>query len=202
MTMAAISGGTPERPTIQSLLAYIQSRKVDVVVVYKVDRLTRSLADFAELVELFEANGVSFVAVTQLQFRLVGGPSMSCSRSPNSSASCPASASATSSRPRASARGWAPFCRGACQPLLQLIGQSAGRVALFLTGLILSSQRVELSLNVSGGKLVKNIVHPLLAVGLILVLGLRFCSALCRPAFSVSSLACGTVSNPMSPVRP
>jgi site-specific DNA recombinase len=49
----------------QSLLADIQSRKVDVVVVYKVDRLTRSLADFAKLVELFEANGVSFVVVTQ-----------------------------------------------------------------------------------------------------------------------------------------
>jgi malonate transporter and related proteins len=52
----------------------------------------------------------------------------------------------------------------------QLIGQSAGGVALFLTGLILSSQRVELNLDVSGGVLVKNIVHPLLAVGLILVL--------------------------------
>jgi malonate transporter and related proteins len=52
----------------------------------------------------------------------------------------------------------------------QLIGQSAGGVALFLTGLILSSQRVELSLSVSGGMLVKNVVHPLLAVGLILVL--------------------------------
>jgi malonate transporter len=52
----------------------------------------------------------------------------------------------------------------------QLIGQSAGGVALFLTGLILSLQRVELSLNVSGGMLVKNIAHPLLAVGLILVL--------------------------------
>src|SRR6266511_4659785 len=60
-----ISGGTLERPALQSLLADIQSRKVDVVVVYKVDRLTRSLADFAKLVELFEAHGVSFVAVTQ-----------------------------------------------------------------------------------------------------------------------------------------
>src|ERR1700675_1853790 len=60
-----ISGGTLERPALQSLLADIESRKVDVVVVYKVDRLTRSLADFAKLVELFEANGVSFVAVTQ-----------------------------------------------------------------------------------------------------------------------------------------
>src|SRR5215468_8610110 len=60
-----LSGGTLERPALQSLLADIQSRKVDVVVVYKVDRLTRSLADFAKLVELFEAHGVSFVAVTQ-----------------------------------------------------------------------------------------------------------------------------------------
>src|SRR6202049_1491140 len=60
-----ISGGTIERPALQSLLADIESRKVDVVVVYKVDRLTRSLADFAKLVELFEAHGVSFVAVTQ-----------------------------------------------------------------------------------------------------------------------------------------
>ena len=60
-----ISGGTLERPALQSLLADIESRKVDVVVVYKVDRLTRSLADFAKLVELFEAHGVSFVAVTQ-----------------------------------------------------------------------------------------------------------------------------------------
>ena len=60
-----ISGGTLERPALQSLLTDIQSRKVDVVVVYKVDRLTRSLADFAKLVELFEAHDVSFVAVTQ-----------------------------------------------------------------------------------------------------------------------------------------
>src|SRR5215813_8114072 len=60
-----LSGGTLERPALQSLLADIAARKVDVVVVYKVDRLTRSLSDFAKLVELFEANGVSFVAVTQ-----------------------------------------------------------------------------------------------------------------------------------------
>ena len=60
-----ISGGTLERPALQSLLDDIRSRKVDIAVVYKVDRLTRSLADFAKLVELFEANGVSFVAVTQ-----------------------------------------------------------------------------------------------------------------------------------------
>jgi len=60
-----ISGGTLERPALQSLLTDIQSRKIDIVLVYKVDRLTRSLADFAKLIELFEAHGVSFVAVTQ-----------------------------------------------------------------------------------------------------------------------------------------
>jgi site-specific DNA recombinase len=60
-----ISGGTLERLALQALLADIRLRKVDVVLVYKVDRLTRSLADFAKLVELFDANGVSFVAVTQ-----------------------------------------------------------------------------------------------------------------------------------------
>ncbi len=60
-----LSGGTMERPALQSLLADIRARKIDVVVVYKVDRLTRSLADFAKLVELFEEHGVSFVSVTQ-----------------------------------------------------------------------------------------------------------------------------------------
>src|ERR1700732_1266458 len=60
-----LSGGTLERPALQSLLDDIRSRKVDVVVVYKVDRLTRSLADFAKLVELFETHGVSFVSITQ-----------------------------------------------------------------------------------------------------------------------------------------
>ena len=60
-----LSGGTLERPALRTLLADIRARKVDVVVVYKVDRLTRSLADFAKLVEAFEAHGVSFVAVTQ-----------------------------------------------------------------------------------------------------------------------------------------
>src|SRR5438128_11897489 len=59
------SGGSTERPALQRLLADVRSRKVDVIVVYKVDRLTRSLADFAKLVELFDAHGVSFVSVTQ-----------------------------------------------------------------------------------------------------------------------------------------
>jgi site-specific DNA recombinase len=60
-----ISGASLERPALQALLADIRDRKVDIVVVYKVDRLTRSLADFAKLIELFDAHAVSFVSVTQ-----------------------------------------------------------------------------------------------------------------------------------------
>ena len=60
-----LSGGNMQRPGLQRLLSDIQERKIDVVVVYKVDRLTRSLADFAKMVEVFDAQGVSFVAVTQ-----------------------------------------------------------------------------------------------------------------------------------------
>src|SRR5258708_1813075 len=59
------SGGSTERPALQRLLTDVKARKVDVIVVYKVDRLTRSLADFAKLVELFDGHGVSFVSVTQ-----------------------------------------------------------------------------------------------------------------------------------------
>jgi site-specific DNA recombinase len=59
------SGGSTDRPDLQRLLDAIRARKIDVIVVYKVDRLTRSLADFAKLVELFDAQGVSFVSVTQ-----------------------------------------------------------------------------------------------------------------------------------------
>jgi site-specific DNA recombinase len=59
------SGGSMERPALQRLLADISKGRIDVVVVYKVDRLTRSLADFAKLVELFDAHAVSFVSVTQ-----------------------------------------------------------------------------------------------------------------------------------------
>src|SRR5215217_1083960 len=59
------SGGSLDRPALQRLLSSIRSGLIDVVVVYKVDRLTRSLADFAKLVELFDAAGVSFVSVTQ-----------------------------------------------------------------------------------------------------------------------------------------
>jgi site-specific DNA recombinase len=60
-----ISGATLERPALQQLLADIRARKVDTVVVYKVDRLTRSLADFAKIVEIFDVHGVAFVSVTQ-----------------------------------------------------------------------------------------------------------------------------------------
>ena len=59
------SGGSLERPSLQRLLAEVRASRVDVIVVYKVDRLTRSLADFAKLVELFDRHGTSFVSVTQ-----------------------------------------------------------------------------------------------------------------------------------------
>ena len=59
------SGGSIDRPALQQLLADVKAHKVNVIVVYKVDRLTRSLADFAKLVEAFDAHGVSFVSVTQ-----------------------------------------------------------------------------------------------------------------------------------------
>jgi len=61
----AYSGGTMDRPALQRLLDDVRAGKIDVVVVYKVDRLTRSLADFAKIVEVFDAQGVSFVSVTQ-----------------------------------------------------------------------------------------------------------------------------------------
>src|SRR5712672_2555616 len=60
-----LSGATMERPALQRLMADVDKGLVDAVVVYKVDRLTRSLADFAKMVEVFDARGVSLVAVTQ-----------------------------------------------------------------------------------------------------------------------------------------
>jgi DNA invertase Pin-like site-specific DNA recombinase len=59
------SGGTLDRPALQRLLGDIGAGKVDVVVVYKIDRLTRSLFDFAKIVEAFDAKDVSFVSITQ-----------------------------------------------------------------------------------------------------------------------------------------
>jgi len=60
-----ISGGTLKRPAIQELLSDIKAGQIDTVVVYKVDRLTRSLADFSKLIELFDEHNVSFISVTQ-----------------------------------------------------------------------------------------------------------------------------------------
>src|SRR3954463_4058096 len=61
----AYSGGSLDRPALQQLLKDVDAGKVNVIVVYKIDRLTRSLADFAKLVEAFDAKAISFVAVTQ-----------------------------------------------------------------------------------------------------------------------------------------
>jgi site-specific DNA recombinase len=105
------SGGNTDRPALQRLLGDVRAGKIDIIVVYKVDRLTRSLADFAKLVELFDQNAVSFVSVTQ-QFiqppRWAVSHSTSCCRLPSSSARSPPSASATRSPPQAqgSLGGW------------------------------------------------------------------------------------------------
>ena len=61
----AFSGGNMERPALKRLMKDIEAGKIDIVVVYKIDRLTRSLADFSKMVEVFERQGVSFVSVTQ-----------------------------------------------------------------------------------------------------------------------------------------
>ena len=59
------SGGTIDRPALKRLIADIEAGQIDVVVVYKVDRLTRALSDFAKLVDIFDRRGVSFVSITQ-----------------------------------------------------------------------------------------------------------------------------------------
>lgn len=61
----AFSGGNMERPALKRLMADIEKGKIDVVVVYKIDRLTRSLTDFSKMIEVFERHGASFVSVTQ-----------------------------------------------------------------------------------------------------------------------------------------
>ncbi len=111
------SGGNLERPALQQLLAEIREDKVDVVVVYKIDRLTRSLADFAKIVEIFDAKGVSFVSVTQ-QFNTTTSmgrlTSTCCCPLPSSSARSRASASATRlPLRRRKACGWAACRRSA-----------------------------------------------------------------------------------------
>jgi DNA invertase Pin-like site-specific DNA recombinase len=60
-----VSGGTLERPALRRLLADIEARRIDVVVVYKIDRLSRALIDFAKLIEEFDRSDVTFVSVTQ-----------------------------------------------------------------------------------------------------------------------------------------
>jgi len=59
------SGGTMERPGLKALLAQVQAGLVDIIIVYKVDRLTRSLSDFARIVDILDAASASFVSVTQ-----------------------------------------------------------------------------------------------------------------------------------------
>ena len=81
----SLSGGTIERPALQRLLSDIKAGKVQIIVVYKVDRLTRSLADFAKIVDVLDAHDASFVSVTQ-QFNTttsMGRLTLTCrSRSP------------------------------------------------------------------------------------------------------------------------
>src|ERR1700712_2309062 len=60
-----ISGATLERPALKRLLADIEAKRIDVVVVYKIDRLSRALMDFSRLVEVFDRNNVTFVSITQ-----------------------------------------------------------------------------------------------------------------------------------------
>ncbi|MCX8006329.1 MAG: recombinase family protein, partial [Burkholderiaceae bacterium] len=61
----AFSSGNMDRPALKRLLADIEAGRIDIVVVYKIDRLTRSLTDFSRMIDVFERHGVSFVSVTQ-----------------------------------------------------------------------------------------------------------------------------------------
>jgi hypothetical protein len=74
-----LSGASLDRPALQTLLAEVRARRIDVVVVYKVDRLTRSLADFAKLIDLFDGTSTPPPAWG-------GSPSTSCCPSPSSNA--------------------------------------------------------------------------------------------------------------------
>ena len=65
MMIGGISGGTMERPGLKRLLADVGPRKVDVIVVYKADRLTRALSDFAKIMDILDAAAASFVSITQ-----------------------------------------------------------------------------------------------------------------------------------------
>ena len=101
-----ISGGTLQRPGLQRLLDDIRSGLIDIVVVYKVDRLTRSLLDFSKLVETFDQAGVSFVSVISRSTpptAWAGSPSTCGGRSPRLNARSPPSAAATRSLPPSNA---------------------------------------------------------------------------------------------------
>ena len=111
------SGATMDRPALHRLLADITMGRVDTVVVYKIDRLTRSLADFAKIVEILDARSASFVSVTQ-QFNTttsMGRLTLNvCCPLRSSSARSSASASETRSPPRSGRGcGWAGCRRSA-----------------------------------------------------------------------------------------
>ena len=98
------SGGTLERPALQRLIRDIEAGRVDTVVCYKIDRLSRSLTDFAKLVDVFERNSVTFVSVTRSFCTTTSMGRLTRS----SSASSPAKESETSSPPAAArASSWA-----------------------------------------------------------------------------------------------
>jgi predicted site-specific integrase-resolvase len=106
-----LSDGTMERPALKRLLEDIKAGKVQIVVVYKVDRLTRSLADFAKIVDVLDAHNASFVSVTQ-PFNTTTSMGRLTLNMLNSSARSPASGFAIRSRPlNAKACGWAGTSR-------------------------------------------------------------------------------------------
>ena len=111
------SGGNLERPALKRLLANVAAGKVDVIVLYKVDRLTRSLTDFSKIVEVLDQASASFVSVTQSfntttsMGRLILNVLLSFAQFERES---PASASATRSPPPSRrACGWTASCRSA-----------------------------------------------------------------------------------------
>ena len=79
-----LSGASLDRPALQGLLGDVRDGRIDVIVVYKVDRLTRSLADFAKLIEIFDAHAASFVSVTDRESTRLNSSHRSLSRMPSS----------------------------------------------------------------------------------------------------------------------
>ena len=133
------SGGTMDRPALQRLLGDIGEGKVDVVVVYKIDRLTRSLFDFAKIVEAFEARGVSFVvdhpAIQHHDLHGAAYSERACSHLLNSSEKWPANASATRSPlRRRRACGWAACRRLAttCKHRKLVVNEDEARIVVHI----------------------------------------------------------------------